>query len=255
MDDFGSRFVGQIAAALILAIIPFSAVAETIVVAVEDKDWAPYYFWVDGIPTGPCPEIVSGTVRLMGDQVEFQRYPWVRVLKSVEEKKVDAGLCGTKTDERAAYSHYPQEPLLYYDATLFVRVDSPLTTSDFSELQGKSFGMIKGYTFAGVDDDLEAAGAIRIETNNRDNLLNLLTLGRIDSVLDSSLPLLADARRMDLAETIRPLLPTLDETPGYLFFSRKPGHSDLAIRFSEALRAFKKTPEYQGIQKRYGLRN
>ena len=152
MDVFVSRFFGHFSAAVILAMLPFSAAAETIVVAVEDKDWTPYYYWVDGLPTGPCPEIVSGTIRLMGDEVEFQRYPWVRVLKSVEEKKVDAGLCGTKTEERAAYSYYPDEPLLYYDATLFVRVDSPLTSSDFSELRGQSFGMIKGYTFAGVDD-------------------------------------------------------------------------------------------------------
>lgn len=229
------------------------ATAETLVVAVEDKDWSPYYTWVDGHPEGPCPEIAEGALRQMGAEVEFVRYPWVRVLQSVELKKVDAGLCGTKTDERAAYSYYPSEPLLNYDVTLFVRADSPLRSSDIAELRHKSFALIKGYTFGSVDDELEAGGMIRIETPNRESLLKLLLIGRADTVLDSTLPLLTDARRAGVADQVRAIRPSLAETPGYLFFSRRPGHDELAKRFSEALTEYKAGPEYREIRKRYGL--
>jgi polar amino acid transport system substrate-binding protein len=236
---------------IILSLSP--AAAETIVIAVEDKDWSPYYTWAEGRPQGPCPEIASGAIRHMGAEVEFARYPWVRVLQSVERKKVDAGLCGTRTDERAAYSYFPEEPLLNYDATLFVRTDSPLLDSDISGLDGKTFGMIKGYTYGGVDDGLESGGMTRIETTNRESLLKLLVLGRVDTLLDSILPVLSDARRLGFDDQVRPILPSLAETPGYLFFSMKPGHDDLSKRFSTALVRFKTTPEYLAIKERYGL--
>ena len=100
--------------------------ADTITVAVEDKNYVPYYLWVDGKPQGLCVEVAKAAIREMGHEVEFVRVPWVRVLLSVEQKRVDAGLCGTKNAERAAYSHYPEEPLTSFDATLFVRSDSSL---------------------------------------------------------------------------------------------------------------------------------
>ena len=94
---------------------------------------------------------------------------------------------------------------------------------------------------------------IRVETTNRESLLKLLTLGRVDTVLDSILPTLAAARSMSVTDQIRSILPSLDETPGYLFFSKKPGHDALARRFSEALKEFKTTPDYSAIRDRYGL--
>ena len=242
-----------VAATLAIALASYQAQAETIVVAVEDKDYTPYYTWVDGKPEGPCVEIAAGAIGQMGAEVKFARMPWTRVLKSVETMRVDAGLCGTKTDERAAFSHYPEEPLLNYDATLFVRTDSVLSTSDPEALAGKTFGLVKGYSYGGVDDGLEARGMIRVEATGRESMIKLLTLGRVDTVLDAILPLLADARRMGVENQVRPVLPSLAETPGYLFFSRKPGHDALAERFSAALSEFKKTPEYLDIKARYGL--
>ena len=239
--------------ALLLLLTFTAAKSETIVVAVEDKDWTPYYTWIDGEPRGPCPEIAAGAIRHMDAEVEFARYPWIRVLQSVERQKVDAGLCGTKTDERAVYSFYPDEPLLNFDATLFVATDSSLQSSELAGLGGKTFGMLKGYAYAGVDEKLENSGMTRVEANTRESLLKLLVLGRVDAILDSVLPTVFEARQLGFADQVRPLLPSLAETPGYLMFSQKPGHDELARRFSAALRDYKTTPEYAEIQQRYGF--
>ncbi|MEM7171483.1 MAG: transporter substrate-binding domain-containing protein [Pseudomonadota bacterium] len=239
--------------ALLVSLFTQLAHAEPITIAVEDKDWAPYYVWVDGEPSGPCPETAAGAIRHMGEEVEFVRVPWVRVLLLVEKKRVDAGLCGTHNSERAAYSYYPDEPLLTYDATLFVRADSPLQTSEIAGLTGKSFGSVKGYSFGDVDKALEAGGMKRREVNNRDALLQQLISGKLDTVLDSVLPMAADGRKLGIQDQIRPLLPSLSETPGYLFFSQKPGHEELASRFSAALREFKETKDYSDIRARYGF--
>lgn len=248
------QWIRLTACALTVVLSFVSAAAETIVIAIEDKNWVPYYTWVDGKPHGPCPEIAAGAIRHMGSEVEFVRVPWVRVVQSVERQKVDAGLCGTKTAKREAFSHYPDEALLNYDATLFVRADSPLKDSNMSGLSGKSFGLIKGYTYGGVDDDLEADGMVRIETPNRESLLKLLVLGRVDTVLDSLLPVIFDAERLGVKGQVRAILPSIAETPGFLFFSKKPGHDELAKRFSQALKNFKATPEYLGIKEKYGLK-
>ncbi|MEW9921819.1 substrate-binding periplasmic protein [Marimonas sp. MJW-29] len=227
--------------------------AQTIVVAIEDKDYAPYYTWVDGKPEGPCVEITAGAIRLMGAEVEFARMPWTRVLNSVETMRADAALCGTKTDERISFSHYPDEPLLNYDVTLFVRSDSELTTSDPEALSDKTFALVKGYSYASIDDRLEEEGMIRVEATGRDSLIKLLMLGRVDTILDSRLPVFTDAKRLGFEGQARALSPSLAETPAYLFFSRKPGYEALASRFSAALEEFKSTPEYDVIQQRYGL--
>ena len=77
--------------------------------------------------------------------------------------------------------------------------------------------------------------------------------GRMDLMLDSVLPTISDARRLGVYAQIRPLFPSLTESPGYLFFSQKPGHEDLAKRFSAALKEFKGTDAYVTIKERYGL--
>jgi polar amino acid transport system substrate-binding protein len=246
-------WVRSVASALLVLVSMQLAQAETIRVAIEDKDWVPYYIWTDGKPLGPCPEIAAGAIRQMGFEVEFVRVPWARVLLEVERETVDAGLCGTKNSDRAAYSHYPEEPLLSYDATLFVRTDSPHQNADITGLKGKTFGIIKGYNYGDVDTELEKQGLIRLEARDREALLKLLIKGRLDMVLDSALPTYADARKLGLHAQIRPLFPSLSETPAYLFFSQKIGHDDMAKRFSDALKKFKDTEKYDSIRERYGL--
>ena len=228
------------------------AVSETVHVAIEDKDWKPYYFWIDGKPQGACVDVASAAIKKMGAQVKWVRMPWARVLRAVERKKVDAGLCGTFNKERAAYSYYPKEPLLSFDATLFARHDSILKTSSEDALKGKSFGMIKGYNYGEIDKKLEARGMIRFEVLDRRRLLKMLSIGRIDTVLDSILPTMDEARALGYDGKIRTLLPSLSKTPGYVFFSRKAGNDKLAERFSRALAEFKKTPAFTEIRNKYG---
>lgn len=226
---------------------------ETIVIAVEDKDWSPYYLWRDGALEGACAEVAAGAVRYMGFEPRFERSPWVRVLRGIERQTVDAALCATKTEERAAFSHYPKEELLFFDTTLIVRSDSPFEELEAAIQPGKRFGIIKGYSFGGADDFLEDAGMNRIAVRDRDALLKLLIRGRVDAVLDSSLPILYDAERLGLEGQIRALYPPLASTPTFLMFSQIPGHAELAERFSEALKAFKLTPEYAEIRAKYGF--
>lgn len=241
------------ASALLVLLTSALVYAETITIAVEDKNYVPYYLWVDGKPQGLCVDVAEGTVRQMGDEVEFIRVPWVRVLLEVERKTVDAGLCGTKNSERAAYSHYPEEPITSFDATLFVRADSPLQSSNIDGLSGQTFGLVKGYNYGELDKDLERQGLIRLEARDREALFRLLIKGRLDLMLDSVLPTISDARKLGVYAQIRPLFPSLSESPGYLFFSQKPGHEELAKKFSAALKEFKGTDAYNTIMERYGF--
>ena len=120
-------------------------------------------------------------------------------------------------------------------------------------MEGLTFGLIKGYNYGDVDKDLENHGLIRLEARDREGLLRLLINRRLDMVLDSTLPTFADARKLGVQAQLRPIFPSLSETPAYLFFSQKPDNDELAIRFSDALKEFKATDAYTSIRERYGL--
>ena len=226
---------------------------DAVVIAVEDADWTPYYMWEDGVLDGACAEIAVGAFNTMGVEVEFQRVPWTRVLKSVQNKTVDGGLCATKSAERESYTIYPDEHLLNYDSTLFVRVDSEIEVFDAATLVGRSFATVKGYAFGGADQALIDYGMVRREANNRDSLLKILMAGRVDMVLDSTLPLQVDAERLALNDQIRALKPSVSLAPGYIMFSKKDGHDALVAEFTKALVAFKATDEYRDIAARYNI--
>ena len=252
MPNNVARFVRPLVVFLAFACGP--AFAQTVVtVAVENKDYTPYYTWEDGAVAGPCGDLVVGAFDRIGYTVEFVSAPWVRVLKMIEDGVVDAALCATRTENREAYAVFPDEALLSYDATLFVQSASPLAQADLEALKGRSFGMVKGYTFAGIDDRLEAIGMIRQETTTRESLVQVLVAGRVDAVLDTRLPFFDDAERLGVADAVRALAPSLSETPGYLMFSDRNGGADLAQAFSDALVAFKQTDAYEGIAARYRL--
>ncbi len=229
------------------------AEGESIAIAVEDKDWSPYYLWRDGELEGACAEVAAGAIRYMGFEPRFERYPWVRILLLLKRQDIEAALCATRTEEREAFSHYPKEELLFFDTTLIVRSDSAFEDLESAIQAGQRFGIIKGYSFGGADDFLEDAGMTRVEVPNRDALLKLLMRGRVDAVLDSSLPILYDAQRLDLEGEFRALYPPLATTPTYLMFSQAPGNAELTQRFSDALQAYKLTPDYAAIRKKYGF--
>lgn len=226
---------------------------EAVVVAVEDKDYSPYYTWEGDTVRGPCRDIVVGAFDVLEYDVEFVAIPWIRALKMVQDGTVDAALCATRTEEREAYAVFPDEALLSYDATLFVRDDSPLQTADAEALRGKSFAVVKGYSFGGVDSWLEENGMIRQEATTRESLVQVLLAGRVDTVLDTRLPMFHDLERMGVADQVRRLTPSLSETPGYLMFGNHGESGELARAFSEALAVFKNTPEYREIAERYRM--
>ncbi|MEM1427952.1 MAG: transporter substrate-binding domain-containing protein [Pseudomonadota bacterium] len=226
-----------------------------LVIAVEDRSWSPFYVWTDGELSGPCSEIAEGAFAAMGYEVEFQRAPWTRVLKSVEDQSVHGGLCATMTPERDAYAIFHDEPLLHFDTTLFVLESSPLTSSDPAALTGMSFATVKGYSFGGMETQLVEAGMERRDANSRDSLIRVLLAGRVDAILDSTLPILVDADRLGVMDQVRPLRPTLSQTPSYVMFSEMTGNDVLAAEFSDALKAFKETAAYREIQLKYNMYN
>lgn len=239
-----------------IAVFAPGAMAQTaFTIAVEDRDYAPYYTWDDGALKGPCGAIAAAVFRTMGVEVEFVAAPWVRVIKMVEDKTADAALCATRTEERNAYAVFPDESLLSYDATLFVLAESAFANADPSTLTEGSFAVVGGYSFGGVDLELEERGLVRHEATSRDSLIKVLLAGRVDMVLDSRLPIRADAEALGATGEIRALSPSLQETPAYVMFSAKDGAEETAQSFSDALATFKTTSEYKDIATRYGMGN
>ena len=84
--------------------------------------------------------------------------------------------------------------------------------------------------------------------------LHLMMAGRLDGVVLNERVGRYLLHTQGLQDQVRHhLFPLTDDDRNFLAFTHKPGHDQLAIRFSEALKRFKQTPAYQELLARYHL--
>ena len=99
-------------------------------------------------------------------QFEYRRYPWKRLLQSLNEGEGLAfGL--SKTRERAQTLHFSL-PAFATHVWLVVRSDQAFAFSRLADLQGKTVGMVRGSTYG---DEFEKA---KLEINNAYHKLGLI---------------------------------------------------------------------------------
>ena len=68
--------------------------------------YPPFYFFDENKqPTGICIDIVNQVAQSMNISVQYESYPWKRMLKYGEDGKIDAVMPLFKTDEREQFSH------------------------------------------------------------------------------------------------------------------------------------------------------
>ena len=234
-----------------LAVLP--AAAEPIVIGIENKDWPPYYLWENGQPRGVCVSIAVGALKHMGLEYALVARPWNRLLLEVRVGSIDGVLCGTRNADREVYAHFHNEPLLSYDASLFVLKSHPVNDTRELSRSGLTVGHIRGYSYGGEEKKLWNAGASPIFFSGHKGLVHNLAKGSIDAVIDSVLPFFFYAQKEGINHLFKNLTPPLAETPAYILFSRKTMTNDQVQRFSDGLASFKRTDAYQGIIEEYGL--
>lgn len=231
--------------------IPENSRAEPFVIAVEDKDWDPYYLWRDGNVSGVCVDLANQILKKVGRTVKFVPRPWVRVLHEVKTKKVDAGLCGSRTDDRLTWAHFVDESIFDYGVTLFLAKNSNLYKNQSTDFSGKIIGILRGYSYVGAKKFVTEKGASLHAFNTRKAIILNMVRGRIDGAVDDVFPFMPIVNQLGHSDKVI-AYQTVSENAAYLFLSMKPAYEDLAAQLSQVLIKFKKNPEYKKLLNRYG---
>ena len=218
--------------------------------------WPPYVMRSDnGELVGADLDLARAVLLQMGYRTEVKVLPWKRVLQQARLKQGDAVLDAFYVKDRQEWLHYPEEPLSLSGEVLFYPADRPVKFEQLSDLKGLRIGVQADYAYS--PDFLVDKGVIRVAMTGDGKMvkqLHLMMAGRLDGVVLNERVGRYLLRTQGLQDQVNHGSRLLtDDNRNFLAFTHKPGHDQLAIRFSSALKAFKQTPAYKQLLARYHL--
>lgn len=139
----------------------------------------------NGEVVGIDVEIVKEVFKRLGIPVKFKLAPWKRVLRSVKNGTVDAGIPFFHTDEREGYSYYSKRPLHTSKMKVYINEKSQYKFQKLSDLYGKHIGIRRGYSVSPEFDRAKKEKKfVVVELESSMQLINMLKKGRIDFLVD-----------------------------------------------------------------------
>lgn len=189
-------------------------------------------------PQGILWEISRDVLSGLGYEVTLEFVPWRRAQRLVIEGKRD-GIIGIGINEqRELEFRFPEEPLLLSETVLVSRKSEHVEYSGPDSLVGLQVGISQGYSYS--SEIREATGFERIAMPGIDSGLRMLVLGRLDAILANRHVVLAEAKRLGLANQITVSQSSVSGGPVYLAF-RRDIPAGFVTEFNNALELYKQT--------------
>ncbi len=214
--------------------------------------WAPYAYEQSGQVLGTDTEIALAVLKRLGVEAQIRLLPWRRCLAMMRAQEADAILAVSITEPRKAFMHFPLEPVSTGVTVFFRKAQGNISTVDLANPQALRAGAMMGYKYC---DDIDNSPLMKqaSRVSSLEQNFNKLLRGRLELVVEVESVGFYTLQQMQLSDRID-IVPDARYCEGgnYLAFAKKPGYEMLAQRFSEALRQFKGTNEYQAILKKYG---
>lgn len=196
------------------------------------NDWPPYVSTKKGVAKGISVDVTREAAKRAGLSVSFQELPWNRCLEMVRQGEIDGVMDAAERPE------FLQGPASFsaYTNTVWVHENSVLQQFEFSALEGKTIGLVSGYSYPQdlLDNlkqvDVKIDYAVDDETNIRK-----LAFGRVEAIVADFANTLEIARVKHLG--IRPLTPTHSRDLLYLSLNpnRMAAHKALNAAIEEML--------------------
>jgi len=236
-----------------ICIFAFSAWATELKVGLAELDYPPYYFETDGQYDGAAVEISQTIAQSLGYKLVFLRFPWKRIQTLLHSGAVEMMILYFKTPERAKDVIYVDVPHIYESSDLFVAKGSEIKfNGHLSDLVSYRFGNVSGYSHGKEYDNADALH--KQEVNNEQQLVRILTNGRIDIGVGNKPVIIRYAERLGVNDKIRFLEPPIDIGANYIAFSKaRKDAQKLADEFSAQLGAYIKTAEYKAVLNKYSF--
>lgn len=212
--------------AILLLILIYPAVAQTVKVGFFQGYPTNFIDEKTGIVTGHTVEYIKDFLNEIGYEVEFVGpLPFPRLLSMLKSGDIDSLLGMSWIKEREEYVFYPNKPYRITIPSIFVLNESNIVNGmDLLKLAEFTFSYRNG---AVLPESLrEFESILEIESLSRDTWidqsLQMLELGRIDGIINSSdLSIIAAAKRLGLHKRIRKVTLPGKRDPIYLGISKK----------------------------------
>lgn len=208
-------------------------------------EWPPFHYrGPDNRPVGTAIATVTEAARRVGCPLDFEYFPWPRVLRYLESGDLDVGLEAMPLPSREKFVTFSTP---YHRSTIRLWILRDAHSPTYSDLKsllsaGQRIGAVQDYSY-GAQADAELAegvrrGQVEYVRSTEQNLQKLLD-GRMLGFLGEEQ---AVNRFLDGQPKAKPIGPM----PGFalyndasLMFSRKSVGVDLVHRFNDALEAMR----------------
>ncbi len=209
-----------------------------------------YYFDENKQPTGICVDIIRQVADAMNITVQYDSYPWKRMLSYGKKGRVDAVMPLFKTAEREQFLLFPEVGLIDEDNTFFTTRSSAIKYSGkLTDIVDLKLGVIDKYSYGSEFDSVGFKN--KMIANDTEQLILLVQKKRIDLGIGNSKVIIHAAKKMGAADRIRFLSPPVTVSPLFIGFSKKTVDPGFVKRFNEQLQKFKTSKAYAEIIRAY----
>lgn len=225
-------------------------------VSIGVDEFAPWHFTdQDGHIRGFAIEVVQHVLHNMGMTTSVEMYPWVRVVKMFEEYgELDMLIDVAESEARHKIAWFPAETTAEFSYVVSIHKDNAqtMTYHAFEDLKGKRVGLLRGSIYPeDFLDYVEKFATVEYVPDAAQNFQKL-EAKRVDCVIEDLGVSAATIKNLGFQDQ----LVLLDETPvfthkAYTIFSKRRFQEETARQFSDALKTFKTTEEYQKIYDKY----
>lgn len=221
---------------------------ESLVIGVENRDWGGHYVWNNGELSGIDADIVRAVARKMGREVVFEPYPWKRVIQMAELREIDAVLDLAPTELRKRFLYFSPTPVSLESTVFWVKKGSTFSF-DGTLKRTVRLGLMAGADWS--DRFVKHGTPNVVRFNSYEAAFRNLAAGRIDAFGSHLAPTWEKVKKYGFTEEVEASQPVLDNLPYYIAFTHRPGHRELAARFSDALLKFFRSSDYKKLLRKH----
>lgn len=233
---------------MLLFALSGTSFAETLLFVTTD--FPPAVIIEQGNIKGTDTDVVREICRVLGIEPEISIVPWARALKEVQDGDAAAIYSPKDTDERREYLYFTTEPINSERVVAVARKEDSITITTLNDLNGKSVGIVRGFTYGAKFD--AAQGFDRIVCSDDVELLKVLDKKRIDVGIINERKFEIVSRQFGSRERLE-VVYVVSEEFSYIGVSKKLGArgEQLAQQFSDVLRQLRENGTLDAIKARY----